>query len=276
MARRWAQFRPLEAMAMQITTVILDWAGTTVDFGCFAPVDAFREAFESIGLTPTMEETRAPMGMQKRAHIEAMLSGDRLRAAFRWRFGRAWTQEDIDMLYREFEPALFRVLPEHCDVLPGAIKTASVLRGMGIKIGSTTGYTAAMMEIVVQEALRAGYTPDAMVLPDETGGIGRPYPYMLHRNLEKLGEADIRRVLKLGDTVSDIEEGKNAGCVSVGAIRGSSILGLNREEYDALTEAERIRRFEKARAEFIAAGADHVIDSIEALPELIETLKAEG
>ena len=261
---------------MQITTVILDWAGTTVDFGCFAPVDAFKDAFESVGLTPTMEETRAPMGMQKRAHIEAMLSGDRLKAAFRWRFGRGWTQEDVDMLYREFEPALFRVLPDHCDVLPGAVKAASVLRGMGVKIGSTTGYTAAMMEIVTREARKAGYAPDALICPDEAGGIGRPSPFMLFRNMEKLGEGDVRRVLKLGDTVADIEEGKNAGCVSVGAIRGSSILGLSREEYGALTDAERAHRFEKARAEFIAAGADYVIDSIEALPELIETLKAEG
>ena len=94
--------------------------------------------------------------------------------------------------------------------------------------------------------------------------------------MEKLGAMDVRKVIKLGDTVADIEEGKNAGCVSVGAIRGSSILGLNREEYDALTGAERTRRFDAARAEFYAAGADTVIDSIEQLPELIETLKAEG
>jgi phosphonoacetaldehyde hydrolase len=261
---------------MEISTVILDWAGTTVDFGCFAPVDAFLTAFEAYGLSPTMAETRAPMGMQKRAHIAAMLSGDRLRAAFMTRYGRDWTDEDVDRLYAAFEPALMRVLADHADVMPGVVKTASLLRGMGIKIGSTTGYTAAMMETVIREACAAGYQPDAIVCPDETGGVGRPYPYMLFRNLEKLGEPNIRSVLKLGDTVADIEEGKNAGCVSVGAIRGSSILGLNRAEHDALAGAERTRRYDAARAEFYAAGADTVIDSIEQLPELIETLKAEG
>ena len=81
---------------MEITTVILDWAGTTVDFGCFAPVDAFLTAFEAYDLTPTMAETRAPMGMQKRAHIRSMLSGDRLRAAFARRHGRDWTETDVD------------------------------------------------------------------------------------------------------------------------------------------------------------------------------------
>jgi phosphonoacetaldehyde hydrolase len=261
---------------MEITTVILDWAGTTVDFGCFAPVEAFKTAFEIYGLSPTMEETRAPMGMQKRAHIEAMLLNDRMRTAFKWRYGRNWTGEDVDNLYHEFEPALFQVLTGHCEVMPGVVKTAAVLHGMGIKIGSTTGYTAAMMEIVIREARKAGYAPDALVCPDETGGIGRPYPYMLHRNLEKLGEMDVRRVLKLGDTEADIREGKNAGCISVGAIRGSSILGLTKAEYEALTGTDHTRRMEKARAEFLAAGADYVIDSIEALPELIETLKVEG
>lgn len=32
-------------MKQTIQGVIFDWAGTTVDFGCFAPVSAFAEAF---------------------------------------------------------------------------------------------------------------------------------------------------------------------------------------------------------------------------------------
>jgi phosphonoacetaldehyde hydrolase len=99
---------------------------------------------------------------------------------------------------------------------------------------------------------------------------------MLHRNLEKLGEMDVRKVLKLGDTEADIQEGKNAGCVSVGAIRGSSILGLTRTEHDALSDEERKERYDMARASFLNAGADCVIDSIEDLPELIERLRTEG
>ena len=31
---------------MAIEAVIFDWAGTTVDYGCFAPVQAFIEAFK--------------------------------------------------------------------------------------------------------------------------------------------------------------------------------------------------------------------------------------
>ena len=42
--------------------VIFDWAGTTVDYGCFAPVQAFAEVFHGFGMEVTMEETRKRWG----------------------------------------------------------------------------------------------------------------------------------------------------------------------------------------------------------------------
>ena len=54
---------------MKIEAVIFDWAGTTVDYGCFAPVQAFHDAFEAYGLHPTFDEIRQPMGMLKIDHI---------------------------------------------------------------------------------------------------------------------------------------------------------------------------------------------------------------
>ncbi|MGL4876645.1 MAG: phosphonoacetaldehyde hydrolase, partial [Paraclostridium dentum] len=57
-----------------IEAVIFDWAGTTVDYGCFAPVRAFIEVFEEYGISPTIDETREPMGMLKWDHIKTMMS----------------------------------------------------------------------------------------------------------------------------------------------------------------------------------------------------------
>lgn len=39
-----------------VEAVIFDWAGTTVDYGCFAPVQAFVEVFKHFGIEPTMQE----------------------------------------------------------------------------------------------------------------------------------------------------------------------------------------------------------------------------
>ncbi|GHU76399.1 hypothetical protein FACS1894188_08870 [Clostridia bacterium] len=257
----------------KIKAIILDWAGTTVDYGCFAPVDAFAAAFAAFGVTPTIEEIRAPMGLAKRTHIEKMLAGKRLAAFWKERYGHAPADDDVARIYDRFEPTLFNVLTNHAEPLPGVLKTVQRIREMGIKIGSTTGYTREMMNIIAPLAKAAGYAPDCLVCPEETGGAGRPYPYMVCCNLEKLGVASIREVLKIGDTDADMREGKNAGCLCVGVLRGSSMLGLSREEFEHKDEAETAALFETAKNKYISAGADYVISDISALPELIGELE---
>jgi len=237
----------------RIDAVILDWAGTTVDYGCFAPVNAFIAAFEAFGIKVGVKETRAPMGLPKRKHIEKMLENMEC----------SYTQEDVDKIYERFEPALFEVLAKHTDPLPGVIEAVDHIRKMGIKIGSTTGYTKAMMDVVVPAAKEKGYAPNCIVCPDDTDGLGRPYPYMIWRNLEKLSILSIHNTLKIGDTEVDMQEGKNAGCLCVGVLKGSSMLALLGNE-------------EISRKKYIEAGADYVIEDISALPALIESLNQKG
>jgi phosphonoacetaldehyde hydrolase len=237
----------------KIDAVILDWAGTTVDYGCFAPVNAFISAFDAFGIKVGIEETRAPMGLSKRKHIEIMLKN----------MGRPYTQEDIDKIYGRFEPALFEVLTEHTDPLPGVLETVAQIREMGIAIGSTTGYTQKMMDVVVPLAKKKGYAPDCLICPEETRGLGRPYPYMIWRNLEKLGVPSASKALKVGDTAADMEEGKNAGCLCVGVLKGSSM-----QEMSASPET--------ARQRYMEAGADYVIEDISALPNLIKSINEKG
>ncbi|MDR2725094.1 MAG: HAD hydrolase-like protein, partial [Candidatus Adiutrix sp.] len=122
------------------------------------------------------------------------------------------------------------------------------------------------MELVAPAARAAGYAPDALVCPDEVGGLGRPYPYMLWRALEKLGAESISGVVKIGDTLADIAEGLNAGCPSLGLIAGSNLLGLTRAEFEALPEPEKKARFESVRGQYLAAGATGVLDDLSALP----------
>jgi phosphonoacetaldehyde hydrolase len=256
----------------EISAVILDWAGTTIDYGCFAPVNAFITAFKTFGIYPNIEEVRAPMGLPKRAHIGKMLEGRQISAQWHKIHGRPHTQEDIDNIYRCFEPALFEALAAHTDPLPGVVETAAGIRDMGMVIGSTTGYTRAMMDAVVPLAKKKGYAPNCVICPDDTGNTGRPYPYMLWRNLETLGVSSIDGVLKAGDTAADMREGKNAGCLCVGILKGSSMLGLREEELAQKTSSEISALFETAREKYTEAGADYVIEDISVLPALIESL----
>ena len=58
----------------KIECIIMDWAGTAVDYGCFAPVAAFIEAFAENGLVIDVVQTRKPMGLPKIQHIRELLS----------------------------------------------------------------------------------------------------------------------------------------------------------------------------------------------------------
>ena len=65
-----------------IKAVVFDWAGTMVDFGCVAPVDALIEAFAGEGVVIAPAEARADMGRAKRDHVRALMAMPRIAAAW--------------------------------------------------------------------------------------------------------------------------------------------------------------------------------------------------
>ncbi len=255
-----------------IEAVIFDWAGTAVDYGCFAPVQAFREAFAHYDVPVTMEETRKPMGMLKRDHIRTMMKMERIAAEWKRVHGREASEEDVEAVYAQFEPKLFSILENYSSPKPFVLETVDTLRKMGIKIGSSTGYTDAMMDIVVKGAAKEGYSPDFWISPDGVGGKGRPYPYMIFENMKVLGVSSVKNVVKVGDTVSDIREGVSAGVWSVGVIEGSSELGLTQEEFEQMSPEQKEKECCRVEQVFRKAGADFVIDNLSQLPALIRML----
>lgn len=256
----------------KVEGVILDWAGTAVDFGCFAPVNVFVDIFKNAGIEVTMDEARAPMGMLKIDHIRAMLSMPRVSALWEEKYGRAFTESDVEHLYAEFEPALMASLSEYTDPIPGVIETVEELRNRGLKIGSTTGYTNTMMDVVVSNARDKGYSPDSYFTPDDTNSCGRPYPFMIYRNMEQLKLSAAWKVVKVGDTTSDILEGVNAGVWSVGVAVGSSEMGLSLEEFSALSAGEQEAAIARTEKSFVASGADFTIRTMSDLPGLIDRI----
>ena len=154
----------------KIDAVIFDWAGTTVDFGCFAPVRAFMEVFREYGVEPTIEEVRAPMGMLKIDHIRTMLRMPRISRCWEELHGNVPGEEEAQKLFAIFEEKLLSILHLYSDPKPGVVDTVKKLREKGIKIGSTTGYTDRMMDIVVPAAASKGYEPDVWFSPDSVGG----------------------------------------------------------------------------------------------------------
>ncbi|CAM4341653.1 phosphonoacetaldehyde hydrolase [Paenibacillus endophyticus] len=255
---------------MQIEGIIFDWAGTTVDYGCFAPVQVFIGIFEEIGIPVTMEEVRAPMGQLKRDHIQSLLQMPRIGAAFQTIFGRSYTEADIDELHDRFEPRLLAILSQFGKPNPHVIETVEQLRHQGLKIGATTGYTSTMLSIVANAAKDYGYEPDHWVTPDQVMDKGRPYPYMIYENMKQLGLRHHAQVIKVGDTTSDMQEANSAGVWAIGIVKGSSMLGLTEVEVQQLSAEEERQMIAAVSKQYMEAGAHAVIEDLSQLPAMID------
>ncbi len=256
----------------KISGVIMDWAGTAVDYGCFAPLNAFLKVFsEEKGIDITYRQAREPMGLLKIDHIKAILSMPEVNEKFRALYKRDWNKGDVDEMYASFEKHLFASLKDFTTPIPGVLETMAMLREQGIKIGSTTGYTAKMMEIVRPGAEAKGYRVDNLVTPNEVPA-GRPAPYMIYKNMIDLAIPSVDQVVKVGDTIADIKEGVNAKVWSVGIVTGSNEMGVSEEEYNSRPAEEWESLKKEVRERMLAAGAHFVLDTIAELPACIEKI----
>ena len=114
-------------------------------------------------------------------------------------------------------------LGDYCEMIDGAVETVHFLqREMNLKIGSTTGFTSEMVDVLKHTAGKAGYVPDAIVAADEVPQA-RPFPYMVWLNCIRLDINPIQAVLKVDDTADGVREGILAGCWSVGLARTVNI-----------------------------------------------------
>lgn len=244
-----------------IEAVLLDWAGTTMDFGCLAPVVAFRRVFEAEGVAISIAEARAPMGAHKREHIRQITQEPEVRHRWIDRRGSAPEDEDVERMFAAFVPIQLACLADYARLIDGTVELVEALRARGIRIGSTTGYTTEMNAINVREAARQGYVPDATVCASEVVA-GRPYPYMCFANAVSLGVRDVRRCVKVDDTLPGILEGKTAGMWAIGLAVSGNEVGLNAENWRALSAREQQLLRRAARQRMLASGADFVVDTI--------------
>jgi phosphonoacetaldehyde hydrolase len=261
-----------------LKAVVLDWAGTTVDYGCMAPVATFMQAFAEMGVPITVEEARAPMGMPKWHHIQAITRMEPVAARWQSVHGGRPEDHDVDVLYQRFLPLQVLTVEQHSDVIPGVVETVAALRARGMAIASTTGYPREVMDVVVRVAKEQGYEPDITICAGDTPA-GRPGPFMALQALIKLSVSPVEAVVKIGDTVVDIEEGLNGGMWSVGVAVTGNEVGLTAAEYAALSADEQDRLSKVATDRLLAAGAHYVVDSVaQALPVLdsIEARLAAG
>src|SRR5277367_627023 len=252
----------------RIRAVMLDWAGTTVDHGSIAPVLALKTLFAKHGITLFMEDARRDMGLLKRDHIQAILALPNISSEWRTLFGREPGTEEVSRLFAEFGPLQMDIITQHSQLIEGVADVVRNWQNRGLLIGSTTGYTREMLNPVLAQAATSGYRPDASVCPDEVGA-GRPAPWMLARNAQLLNVYPPSSCVKIGDTISDIEEGRNAGMWTIGLTRTGNLVGLDAAEWNQLSNPQKQHRLQIAEEILLSAGADFIAEDLAACDDIL-------
>jgi phosphonoacetaldehyde hydrolase len=267
------QLPPQTVHADGLKALVIDWAGTTVDYGSLAPVRTLQQVFARVDLVLTEAETRRDMGLPKREHIRRILSMPRVQDVWTAMRGRAPDEADVDELYQEFIPLQFSCLLEYSTVIPGVVDAVQRFRRRDLKIGTTTGYTREMLDMLAEHSSKVGYTPDCNLAPGDVGA-GRPHPFMIYEVAVRLQVYPLAAIAKIGDTPSDIQEGLNAGVWSIGVAETGNMNGLSHPEFQALPASQQQTRLAAARAELKQAGAHYVVDSLAELDPVLDDIEA--
>lgn len=263
----------LDAKLTPLRAVVFDWAGTMIDFGCCAPVVALRRVFADSGVEITEAEARADMGKAKRDHIRALLALPRVAGAWREVHGVAPDESDVSRLHDVVEPLMQAAARDCAQLISGAAELAARLRAAGVRVGSSTGYTRAMMVDILPLAAEQGYAPDVVVCAGETLE-GRPSPLMMWKALVELGAWPASACVKIDDAVVGIGEGLAAGAWTVGLSASGNGVGLSREALDLLPPPERARRIAASASALRAAGAHYVVETVAELGLVLEEIGA--
>jgi phosphonatase-like hydrolase len=220
--------------ALDYDLVVFDIAGTTV-FDGDAVGACLRRALEHVaGVSFSRDEVNTVMGIPKPVAIRKLLESRGSRAPGASQVGAI--HDDFQHRMMEF----YRSSPEVKEV-SGAAAVFRELRRLGTKVALDTGFGRPITDAVLA---RLGWTVpgtvDATVTADDVAA-GRPAPDMVLRAMELTGVAEPARVVKVGDTPSDLHEGVSAGCgMVVGVTSGSHTADeLRRHPHTALIHSIR-------------------------------------
>ena len=208
-----------------IELVVFDIAGTTVrDNGSVA--DAFIAAFRDFGFEMPQEEVQKVMGFRKIDAIALLLA----------KFAPAHKDDEelIDRIHTRFIDTMIAFYKDDQDLaaFPHAEKLFATLQARGIKVALNTGFTRSITDTILHRLRWDDRSKliDQTICSDEVP-YGRPHPDMIKKLMEDLGVTSSDRILKVGDTEVDVEEGRNAACGTVVSVTTGAYTRKELETY---------------------------------------------
>jgi phosphonatase-like hydrolase len=200
----------------KVDLVVFDMAGTTVHDD-----DAVNRclcaALAGAGVKVSRDEVNEVMGMPKPVAIALLLERRKYH-------GSSAPPAEVTAIHDDFLQRMIAFYRTGSAVreIDGASEVFRQLRRAGVQLALDTGFSRDIVDAILQRLGWAGTDLlDATVASDEVPR-GRPHPDLVLQAMKLTGVKDARRVAKVGDTPSDLQEGHAAGCgFVIGVTNGS-------------------------------------------------------
>jgi phosphonatase-like hydrolase len=224
-------------MNKDIKLAVFDIAGTVLSDKDFVAI-SFIEAFQQYGIDLRVNEITPLMGYKKTEAIVLVLQGK----------GILYDDIMVEDIHKHFVNSMIHFYSTSLEVeeLPGASYIFKCLKNRGIYVSLNSGFPKVIVEAIVD---RMGWLEkvliDSFVASDEVTS-GRPSNMMIELLMKRAGVTNTEQVLKIGDTMVDIEEGRNAKAGLVIGITTGAYTRNQLEEYnpdhiiDSLFELEKL------------------------------------
>ncbi len=190
-----------------IRAVLFDVIGTTVLEKDPDVINrCFHRSFLDQGVTVKMAEIIARRGKDKREAIQEILHAQDKSSTL--------TQAILDSFRKNFSSSISSFKENS-----GTAMIFQYLKNAGVKIGIGSGLPKDLFYAIYDHLHWNSHSFDFIGIAEDIGK-GRPHPDMILRMLRDLN-VDRSEFLKVGDTVADIEEGKNAKVLTAAIFSGT-------------------------------------------------------
>ena len=196
-----------------ISLVVFDMAGTTVNEDNVV-YKTLQQSINKKGYDFSLDQVLTEgAGKEKLEAIRSILKV----------YARKNDNSLADEIYGDFIVRLAKAY-ENINVLPqpNALELFRILRQKKIKIVLNTGYDADTAESLIEKlGWQKGVEYDSLITSSDVEN-NRPDPEMIDLAMDIYGIQDPKSVIKVGDSIIDIEEGQNAGCgLNIGITTGA-------------------------------------------------------
>ena len=254
-----------------IKSCIFDLGGTIVDRYSMTSLLSLRKLFVNRAININNDLLLKGDGMNNQKHILNILNDKTILKKWFNRYNDYPDEYDVKVLLNELNQEQCAYSETIIDILPETRECIDYLGFNYIKTGCTTGFDKENMNVIQNKLERNDIYLDSYVSSEGN----KSHPFMIQENMKRLGISNPKEVMKIDDSTLGIEEGKNAGCITVAVARWSIHMNImnisDAYEFDE-TYPDIQDKLKHSRNVLREAGADYVIDTLDELPRVIESI----